>query len=334
MIPDYRLDSCLASGYGTDMRSVGVVGLGEIGRGVAAGVVRAGLPLVVCDIRPEATAALAEHAHVASTPAELARLAEAVVVAVVDDDQVLAVTTGPEGALAGGEAGGALVILSTVSLSTVRQVAQAAAARGVDVVDCGVSGGPAAAAEGALVSMVGGTEAAVARLRPVLDAFSSLVVHMGPLGTGLQAKLARNLVQYGSWLAAYEGQRLAEAAGIELAKLAQVVRASDRRIGGASTLMFRDTVAPWPPDADDGVVRAMRAAARLAHKDLRAAIELGRELGVELPLAEMTEARCDAVFGVGRSGGNEPLSSSRHGPASPGAAGGPASAPGSGGQAS
>ena len=78
----------------------------------------------------------------------------------------------------------------------------------------------------------------------MFDAIGSLTVRMGPFGTGLAAKLARNLVQYGSWLAAYEGQVLAEAAGIELSKLAQVIRASDAKIGGASTLMFRSTVAP------------------------------------------------------------------------------------------
>ena len=68
--------------------------------------------------------------------------------------------------------------------------------------------------------------------------------HMGPFGAGLTAKLARNLVQYGSWLAAYEGQVLAEAAGIELSKLAEAIRVSDTHIGGSSRLMFRTTVAP------------------------------------------------------------------------------------------
>jgi 3-hydroxyisobutyrate dehydrogenase len=105
-------------------------------------------------------------------------------------------------------------------------------------------------------------------------------------------------VQYGSWLAAYESQVLAEAAGIELAKLAEVIRESDKLIGGASRLMFRETVAPLPPDAHPGIVSAMAAGAALAHKDLRAAIELGRTLDVDLPLAQMTEDRCDAVFGL------------------------------------
>ena len=122
---------------------------------------------------------------------------------------------------------------------------------------------------------------------------------MGPFGTGLAAKLARNLVTYGSWLAAYEGQVLAEAAGIDLANLAQVVKASDAQIGGASRLMFRPTVAPFTDADDKGLVGAMRAAALLAHKDLAAALELAGSLDVDLPLAPMTEDRADEIFGVG-----------------------------------
>ena len=126
-------------------------------------------------------------------------------------------------------------------------------------------------------------------LGPVFDAISSLAVTMGPFGTGLAAKLARNLVTYGSWLAAYEGQLLAEAAGIELAKLAEVVKASDVHIGGASRLMFRPTVAPFTEADDKGLVGAMQAGASLAHKDLAAALELADSLDVDLPLAAMTE---------------------------------------------
>ncbi|HXQ91141.1 MAG TPA: NAD(P)-dependent oxidoreductase [Acidimicrobiales bacterium] len=280
------------------MTTVGVIGLGDIGRGVAEATARGGLTLVVCDLRAEATAPFAATAHIAPTPAELGARADVVVVAVVNDQQVLAVLDGADGALAGTSPGATVVIVSTVSPATVEAVAALAARVDADVVDCGVSGGPQASAAGTLVAMVGGEAAVIERVRPVLDCFTSLVVHMGPLGCGLKAKLARNLVQYGSWLAAYEAQMLAEAAGIELAKLAEVIRESDKLIGGASRLMFRDTVAPLPPDTHALIADAMAAGASLAHKDLRAAIELGRTLDVELPLAEMTDERCDAVFGL------------------------------------
>jgi 3-hydroxyisobutyrate dehydrogenase-like beta-hydroxyacid dehydrogenase len=295
------------TGSGAVIGTVGVIGLGDIGRGVATNVARAGLGLVVSDVRQEATEAFAGTARIAATPAEVAQLSEVVVIAVVNDAQLVDVLTGPNGALSSARPGTSFVVLSTVAAGTVRLMAAKALESGCGVVDCGVSGGPAAASEGQLVAMVGGSEEAVDRVRPVLDAFSSVVVHMGPAGAGLQAKLARNIVQYGSWLAAYEGQRLAEAAGIELSKLALAIRESDALIGGASRLMFRETVEPFGEDAHPAIVDAMRAGASLAHKDLRAALELAGELGVELPMAALTEDLCDDVFGLGAAQVSEPL---------------------------
>ncbi|MDE3085927.1 MAG: NAD(P)-dependent oxidoreductase [Acidobacteriota bacterium] len=279
--------------------TAGVVGLGQIGGGAAGAIARAGLALSVHDVVAGAAEPFAASARIADSPADVAATSDVVAVAVVDDAQVMAVVEGPGGVLDSARPGTTVVVLSTVSLDTLQAVAGACAARGVHVVDCGVSGGPVAAAEGELVSMLGGEPQDVAAVRPVLDAFSSLVVHMGPLGAGLQAKLARNLMQYACWLAAYEAQVLAEAAGIELAKLAEVVRASDAKIGGPTRLMFRPTVDPLPADTHPQILDAFERGARLAHKDLQAALALGDRLGVSLPLAAMTDARADAVFGLG-----------------------------------
>jgi 3-hydroxyisobutyrate dehydrogenase len=255
----------------------------------------------VCDVRSEATGPFAAGSRIAATPAELAAHCTTVIVAVVDDAQVRAVVAGPDGALAGAAPDCSVVIVSTISVATVTGLAAEASGHGVVVVDCGVSGGPGAAADGQLVCMVGGDAAAVESVRPVLEVIGSLVLHMGPLGAGLSAKLARNVVQYGSWLAAYEAQVLAEAAGIDLVKLGRAIKASDARIGGASTLMFRDTVAPWPPDTDAGLLGAMAAAASLAHKDLGAARRLADDLGVAMPLASLTDEYCDRIFGLSPS---------------------------------
>ncbi len=279
--------------------TIGVIGLGAIGDGVATSVHAAGLPLVVCDVRAEATDRHADHATVAASPAEVARAADVVVVAVVDDRQVRTVLSGPDGALAAAGPGTTFVVVSTITPACVAEVGAEAAALGVPVVDCGVSGGPSAAASGNLVCMAGGDPAVIESLAPLFDAMGSLTVRMGAFGTGLAAKLARNLVQYGGWLAAYEGQLLAEAAGIELAKLAQVIKASDALIGGASALMFRPTVAPFTEADDRGFVAAMQGGAALARKDLLAALELADGLEVDLPLTAMTRHRIDDVFGVG-----------------------------------
>ena len=279
--------------------TVGVIGLGSIGEGVASSLLRGGFPLVVCDVRSEATDKFKDGATVAVSPSDLVHRSDVVVVAVVNDEQVHSVLSGPDGGLAAAGDSTTFIIVSTISAPCVQALGAEAAALGVPVLDCGVTGGPSAAATGDLVCMVGGDAAVIERVGPVFDAISSLTVTMGAFGAGLAAKLARNLITYGSWLAAYEAQCLAEAAGISLTQLAQVVKASDVHIGGASRLMFRPTVAPFTDEDDTGLVDAMRAGASLAHKDLRAALELADSLDVELPMASMTEQRCDDVFGLG-----------------------------------
>ena len=148
---------------------------------------------------------------------------------------------GPDGVFTGAAPGTTVVIVSTIPTTTVLELRAEGAPTGVAVVDCGVSGGPDAAASGDLVCMIGGSAEEVDRVRPVLDVISCLVLHMGPPGAGLAAKLARNLITYGSWLAVFEAQELAEAAGIDLVKLGEATRESDKWIGGASRLMFRTT---------------------------------------------------------------------------------------------
>jgi 3-hydroxyisobutyrate dehydrogenase len=278
--------------------SAGVIGLGEIGGGLAGNLLQAGVTLSVCDVRPEATEPYREGARVAASPRELAAHSDVVLVAVLDDAQVQSVLEGDDGVFAGAREGAIVVVVSTIATDTVTAMREAGARHGVTVVDCGVSGGQAGADNGELVCMVGGTEDEVDRVRPLLDVFSCLVLHMGPPGTGLSAKLARNVVQYGSWLAAQEAQELAEAAGVDLIKLGEAIRESDRVIGGAARLMFRPMAAPWPGDTDAALLTFLENKAALAHKDLDAARALGDQLGVTMPVAALTDARCERIFGL------------------------------------
>jgi len=277
--------------------SAGVIGLGDIGGGLASSLLAAGVAISVCDLREEVTEPFREGGHVAATPAALAARSDVVLVAVFNDAQVRAVLQGPDGVFAGAAPGTAVVIVSTIPSATVLELRAEAALQDVTVVDCGVSGGPDAAASGELVCMIGGSAEDVDRVRPVLDVISCLVLHMGPPGAGLAAKLARNLITYGSWLAAFEAQELAEAAGIDLLKLGEAARESDKRIGGATRLMFRTTAAPWPSDTDEGLLTLMRAGSEVTHKDLTSILALGAELGVDLPLAELTARRSSRIYG-------------------------------------
>jgi 3-hydroxyisobutyrate dehydrogenase len=278
--------------------SAGVVGLGEIGGGLAGNLLKAGVTLSVCDIRSEATEPYREGARVAASPRDLAEHSDVVLVAVLNDAQVRNVLEGDDGVFAGSRDGAIVVVVSTITTETVTAMREAGARHGITVVDCGVSGGQAGADNGELVCMVGGTEDEVDRVRPLLDVFSCLVLHMGPPGTGLSAKLARNVVQYGSWLAAQEAQELAEAAGVDLIKLGEAIRESDRVIGGAARLVFRPTAEPWPDDTDPALLTFLRDKAALAHKDLAAARDLADQLGVTLPVAALTDARCERIFGL------------------------------------
>src|SRR5580692_11988939 len=121
---------------------VGVIGLGDMGGGMATALVRAGMPVSVCDVREEATAPYREGAHVSATPAELAARSDVILVVVFNDAQVRAVLQGPDGVFAGASAGSTVVIVSTISTETVLAMRAEGSSKDITVVDCGVSGGP------------------------------------------------------------------------------------------------------------------------------------------------------------------------------------------------
>ncbi|MEI6453942.1 MAG: NAD(P)-binding domain-containing protein, partial [Actinomycetes bacterium] len=238
-------------------QTVGVVGLGEIGGGVARQLLAKDFDLRVFDLSQKALEAFSNSAQISASVSELADGAKVVIIAVVNEAQLTEVLHGEQGLLAAKAPARSVVVLSTVSVEALATHARELEKSGIALVDCGVSGGPSAAGEGQLVAMVGGSEEGVAAVGSVLEAFSQLVLHMGPAGSGMAAKIARNLVQYASWAGAFEAQRLAEACGVPLSKLAEAIRVSDQKIGGAATLMFRDTVAPWPADTHPGLLEAM-----------------------------------------------------------------------------
>jgi 3-hydroxyisobutyrate dehydrogenase len=267
---------------------VAVVGLGRIGGGAVRSLGRGDFDLVGYDIDPAAVERVAGIAAPASSLAEAAAAADVVLVAVFDDAQVRDALEGDRSLLAAEPPPKAIVILSTVSVETIHWAAEQGRARGVEIVDCGVSGGKAIE-QGTIAAMVGGTDAAVATVRPVLEGFASPVVHMGALGTGMQAKLARNMIVYGCWYVASEAARLAAAAGIAVERLIEVSDAADRSSGGPTGMLKR----ALSTDPDELV--NLRRTPEYAHKDLQTALALGRELGLDLPAATLVEERFDGA---------------------------------------
>lgn len=276
---------------------IGFIGLGNIGAPMARRLLDRPDELVVLDVAAVATAPFAaEGATVAATPAELAARARVISIVVRDEAQVADVLDGPDGLLAAATAGTVVAVHSTISAEGAVALAERASAAGVDLVDAPISGGAMGAHEGTLAVMVGGSDDAVERARPVLERYASLVVHCGPVGQGTRMKIARNLITFASFAAVGEAQRLAQAAGLDVAALGDVVRHSDRVTGGAGAIMLR-------PDAsvmadDDGLRPIFAHTAALGTKDLDLAAELGDGLDVDTPVAELARRLLAPALGL------------------------------------
>lgn len=285
-------------------KPVGFIGLGQMGAPMARRLLEWPGGLVVHDSRPEVVAPFTDAgARAASSPREVAESADMISVMVLDDDQVETVLCGSHGIMEAARPGTVVAVHSTIGETTATRLAERIAPHGVDLVDAPVSGGAMGAGQGSLAVMIGGSETAFERCREPFGHWASHVMHAGPVGTGTRAKLARNLLHFVSFTAAAEAQRLAEAAGIDLVELGKVVRHSDSVTGGPGAIMLRPTTAPV--DEDDGWYPILSHVRDLGTKDLGLALDLGEQLGVDLPLAKLALNRFAAGLGVdtARQGG-------------------------------
>ena len=152
------------------------------------------------------------------------------------------------------------------------------------------------AADGTLAILVGGDEEAFAAARPALARWARWSCTPGPIGSGTKLKLARNLIHFVAFTAVTEAQRLAEAAGLDLKALGEVVRHTDAITGGPGAIMHRETTAPI---ADDDFWHGVFShVAALGEKDLGFAIDLADELGVDVPLAREANDRLRKGLGL------------------------------------
>jgi len=264
--------------------TVAVIGLGRMGGSIADHIIAAGHDVRVYDIADDAVAPrVAAGATASNSPADAARGAQFVNVIVFDDVQATAVVAGPDGVLMTLEPGAVVCIHTTVSLDTIHDLAARAEARGVFVLDAGISGGEDGAAAGTLLTMVGGPADPVDRARPVLLAFSKEVLHPGPLGAGMALKLARNAAGYMMMAAVHEAMELAAASGVDLALLQHTI---------AETGVLQQALAPFalggpgPMDATapDGLRTILEHTKRLAEKDLDQALDLAARTGATVPV--------------------------------------------------
>ena len=277
----------------------GYIGLGNIGKPMARCWIAGGFETTVYDVVEAPVAELAElGAKAAPSPRGVGEAADVIGICVRNDDDVRDVLLGTEGVLAGAAEGTLVLIHSTIQPSTVVEMAEAAKARGVDVIDAAITGGDARAATGDLAIMAGGDAAVLEKARPILDVCAkSGVFPCGELGNGMKTKLCINLVTYLQWLAGYEGLALAKASGLPVEVFEEVGLAN----GQITPLMQRFlTVHKMPDEArkSEAVQKLVRGHTLVAEKDLAWALQLARENGLSLPGAGLVSQLMARVYGL------------------------------------
>ena len=255
---------------------IGFIGLGAMGKAMAANVTKGGFELTVYDLREEPCKALAAlGATVAASPREVAKRSDIVEIAVVDDDQAEWVVIGADGVVHGALPGLIVAIHSTILPATVRKIAARCRANSVEVIDVPMSGGQKGAEDGQLAYMAGGDAAALEKCRPVFVTSASHIFHLGELGMGATAKMLIQIVVCLNMIAAHESELLCNKTGLDFKSFQNVLHVSS----GQSNVLdnWQRFKRPEEPEA----VRRRRA--DVFEKSLSPALELARELGAALP---------------------------------------------------
>ena len=272
---------------------VGFIGLGNMG-GPLAGFVRgADFDLVVHDLRREAAAPLLEHgAGWADSPRDVAARCDVVCVCVPGPPEMRAVTLGPGGLMEGLKPGAVVIDLTTNAPSVVREVGTALAARGAHLLDAPIDGGREGALEGQVTLFVGGDEAILGTVKPVLDTFAKSVVWVGELGAGSVTKIVHNALAMGIDLLLAECLTLGAKAGVAVPRLVEAFR-EGCIVGQNMTFTKR-----MPATLFRGDFTA-RFALALAHKDFGLAGDLARHHLVPTRLLDLCQMELQEAMNRG-----------------------------------
>ena len=271
---------------------VGFIGLGTMGAKMASSLQNAGFQLVVHDLRREAAAShMSAGAVWADTPRHVAEMADVVFTSLPGPPEVEHIALGEDGLLVGMRSGSAYFDLSTNAPDVVRRIHAACAEHGVPMLDAPVSGGPRGAETGKLAIWVGGEQSIFDQHKPLLDVIGDQARYVGEIGTATIAKLVHNCAGYMLNRALSEVFTMGVKAGVEPEILWESVRQG--ALGRMRT--FDGLARHFLPDSYDPPDFALR----LAHKDVTLATELGRELQVPMPMANLAWDELTAALNRG-----------------------------------
>lgn len=273
--------------------AVGVVGLGQMGGGIARNLDKAGFLAGAHDVVPTAFDAQGFSPRVRNmTPAELGRDCDVVLFVVPASPQIRDVLTGQGGLLSAERPGQILCDLTTSNPPDTLELVELAKAAGRDYLDCGMSGGAAGADQGNLTLFIGGDSKVLDKARPVLEPITGKLLYLGPPGAGHAMKLIHNMILHTTFMATVEGCRILEDAGLDLAAVIEALNS-----GNARSYV---TEIRFPRHILSGTWDARSYVSNLA-KDLGMAVEYSHSAGRPAVYGTLTSTILDRAIEQGRA---------------------------------
>jgi len=279
-------------------QTIAFIGLGNMGGGMAANLLKNGYAVRAFDLSEDALARAEGHgATRAASAIDAVAEADAVVTMLPAGGHVEQVY---DRALFDAARPGALLLdCSTIDVATARRVSEAAATAGFEMVDAPVSGGIAAANGGTLTFMVGGTDAAFAKAQPILAAMGKAVIHAGGPGNGQAAKICNNMLLGATMIATCESFAMAKKLGLDAQTFYDISSVSSGQSWSMTSYCPVPGVGPQTP-ADNGYQGGF--AVGLMLKDLKLASEAAASVGASVPMGNAAEALYQMLANRGEAG--------------------------------
>lgn len=272
--------------------TVGFIGLGTMGTGMARNLARAGFALALASRTAAKVKALSAElgAKACGSAAEVGAAAEIVISCLPDSPQVEDVHLGAHGTVHGAAKGTIVIDCSTIAAEAARSIAGRLAESGVSFLDAPVSGGQKGATDGTLTFFVGGEATALEKARPILVAMGKRITHLGPSGAGQLGKAVNQIVVAGTLMAVSEGIAFAQKAGLPMPALHEAL------MGGAASSWMLEVLGKKMMDRD------FKPAFAIKHqqKDLGIVLKTAREKGVPLPGVALVHQLLSALEAQGR----------------------------------
>lgn len=278
----------------SEKESIGFIGLGNMGKHMVSHLIREGFSVHVFDVNAKAMEHITNMgAAGCSSPADLASKSDIVITSLPDSKVIEEVFLGLNGIVEGIKSGAIAIDMSSASPSSTKKIYKILEAKGVMMLDAPVSGGPTGASAASLTIMIGGDERVFESVRHVLSLLGEKLLYMGSIGSGHAMKAVNNYLLSAGLVASIEAMILAAKAGLSPSRALEVINGGSGRNFATETRFPRILKRDFEPG---------NLSISLLYKDLNIATDLGRELKVPMPMANLTEEIL--CFGIAKGGGD------------------------------